>query len=241
MMVGKAGTEDFDRVARLGAQIVAVKHRSRGEHVLVVVLGELRQQIDAKDVLRARKVGVRLILGAEREETREPLRRAPPRDFAEIGRDALLHLLGRVRRGRPFEIGARDFKRTHAEIQRGEFELNARQVRVEQQHALERRDRRLIVAELGRDIGIGERGVEIARLRATFFGTAFPFAPAAGCARCRRVPEPTASRPRGRPRRAPAGAGYAAGASWTAQIVITVWKSPTPVPQRGRFARSPAG
>ena len=55
-----------------------------------------------------------MILGAEREVTREPLRRALPRDLPEIGPDALLHLLGRVRRAvdRRFDRARYDGERT---------------------------------------------------------------------------------------------------------------------------------
>jgi hypothetical protein len=75
--------------------------------------------------------------------------------------DALLHLGRRVARGGLVEIRLCDIERAHPEIKRPKLEVDARQIRVEQQHPFERGDRRLVVAKLGRDIGIGEGRVQI--------------------------------------------------------------------------------
>src|SRR5205814_6925189 len=61
----------------------------------------------------------------------------PGRSRPDIGR--------RVWRQRLTEIIARKIERSHPEIQRTEFQIDARQVGVEQQHALERGGRRLVV------------------------------------------------------------------------------------------------
>ncbi len=115
-----------------------------------------------------RDVGVGLVLRAEQHKTGEPLHPAALRDLGEIGLDAGFHLFRRVGGGRLLEIGASDFERPHAEIKRADLELNPRQVRVEQQHALERGDCRLVIAQLGRDIGIGEGRIEVARIAQHF-------------------------------------------------------------------------
>jgi hypothetical protein len=65
---------------------------------------------------------------------------------------------------RPAEIALGHGERTRAKIERPQFESDARQIRVEQQHTLERRDGRLVIAEPRRYVGIGEGGVEVCRI-----------------------------------------------------------------------------
>jgi hypothetical protein len=49
-------------------------------------------------------------------------------------------------------------------IKHAELELHAGQIRVVVKHALERADRRLVIAEFGLEFGVAEAGVEIVRL-----------------------------------------------------------------------------
>ena len=62
------------------------------------------------------------------------------------------------------EIAARRLERRQPVVENAELELEPRQAGREDQHALQRADRRLYVADLHRKRGIFERGVEIVRL-----------------------------------------------------------------------------
>ena len=108
-----------------------------------------------------RHIGVGLILRAQEEKAGELAGLFGGVDLRQVFVDALKHLWRRVKAACLVEIGLRRFERPHAEIQHPELEIDSRQVGVEQQHALERRYRGLVVAELRRDIGIGEGDVEI--------------------------------------------------------------------------------
>jgi hypothetical protein len=77
-------------------------------------------------------------------------------DGADLGCDA-----GRGEDG--FQVGARDLEGAEAVVEHSELETHPRQVRIDQQHALQRRDRAFIVAGLGGDRGELEQHLEIGR------------------------------------------------------------------------------
>ena len=166
IVVEEGGAADLEHVAVLRAQIVAVEQRAGAEQIDVGAFDELvaEQHIADRrmDQRRAgRDIGVGLILRAKKDIADQPLRRGLAGDFGEVLGDARAHLGRRVGRRGLCEIAPGDLERPHAEIQRAELEVDARQVGVEQQHAFERGHRRLVVAELGRRLGISEGRVEV--------------------------------------------------------------------------------
>ena len=168
-MIEEGGAADLEHVAVLRAQIVAVEQRAGAEQIDVGAFDELvaEQHIADRrmDQRRAgRDIGVGLILRAEKNIADQPLRRGLAGDFGEVLGDARAHLGRRVGRRGLCEIAPGDLERPHAEIQRAELEVDPRQVGVEQQHAFERRHRRLVVAELGRRLGISKGRVEVGRV-----------------------------------------------------------------------------
>src|SRR5439155_27153504 len=115
VVIAKTDRGALDRVARLGAEIVGVDCRSGAEHIPVAALEELRRDRDSGDHRGAGEIGVRLVLDAKRDKPGEAVWRAQPVDLGKISLDSLPDLGWRVRRQRPVEIGASDFKGTEPE------------------------------------------------------------------------------------------------------------------------------
>ena len=86
-------------------------------------------------------------------------------DLEQERLDPRPHLRRHVGAGeRALEVAARHLVGAEAEIEDAELEPDPRQGGVVEKHALERADRRLVVAGRGRDLGEPEGQVEICRL-----------------------------------------------------------------------------
>ena len=151
LLRGVAGEDGFDRVAAL-VDLVIVLHRHELEPVPV---GRLRELVVEDRVLadrpndRAVRPDVRVALPARAgmQQRGEFIRRLTARDLGEVGVDLGANIVRNVAAlDRVLEIAAREIPRAELEVQHAELELHPRQVRVEEQHALERADRGFIVA-----------------------------------------------------------------------------------------------
>src|SRR5215469_12459837 len=83
-------------------------------------------------------------------------------DLGQIELGVLLDRGGHARIGNDgLEVGLSDSIGTDMKIQLAKLELNARQIRVQEQHPLQRTDRRLVVPQPGRNGSKAEHEVEI--------------------------------------------------------------------------------
>src|SRR5439155_6528944 len=134
-MIEEGGAADLEHVAVLRPEIVAVERRDGAEQIDISLLDELvaEQYVADRrmDQRRAsRDIGVGLVLGAEKDIADQTFRRGPAGDFGKVLVDARPDFRRGVGRRSLLEIAARDLERSHAEIQRAELELDARQARV---------------------------------------------------------------------------------------------------------------
>ena len=109
-------------------------------------------------------VGVGLISEAELPIDRELVDRDRLIDRGDIGLHFGANVVGRIGGvEHRVEIVARHLIGTEMKIEHAELELHPGKIRVVVEDALERADRRLVVAEFGLDLGVAESGVEIVR------------------------------------------------------------------------------
>ena len=170
-LLGVIGDEiGFPSVAALVVEIIEVMRGDQSERVPVRRLLELgRKQRVLADGENVRtvgsSVGVGLISEAELPVDRELVGRDRLVHRDDIGLNFGLNVRGRVLgRENGVEIVARHLIGMQAKVEHAELKLHPGKIWVVVEHALERADRRLVVAELGLEFGIAESGVEIVRL-----------------------------------------------------------------------------
>ena len=157
----------FPSVAALIVEIVEIMHGDKPERVPVRGLLKLGRQ---QRVLAKRQnvwavgagVGVGLISEAELPEDRQLVDRDRLVDRSDIGLHFRVNVGGGLRIvEHRVEIIARHLVRAQMEIEHAELELHPGKIRIVVEHALERADRRLVVAEFGLELRILEPGVQI--------------------------------------------------------------------------------
>jgi len=157
-------------IAALVVEIVDVAHGGKPEQVPVRPLHEAAIENDVEAGAadeRARRAGIGVGLEADAELAEAaPLGRGEAAvDLEQERLDPRPHLRRRVGAGeRARKVAARHLVGAEAEIEDAELEPDPRQGGVVEKHALERADRRLVVAGRGRDLGEPEGQVEICRL-----------------------------------------------------------------------------
>ena len=170
LAVDVRGELGFDRRLVLQAEVVAVAQLQCADDSpvglaerLLVEVGGLAEQLHARS--GRSEVGVGLVAQADEGLGREHrglllrlhLRHELLGAAAHVGRQ-----VGRFQR--TLEVGARHFEGAEPVIEHAELEAHARQVGVDQEHALQCRDRPFEVAGLGRDGRELEQHVEIGGL-----------------------------------------------------------------------------
>ena len=160
----------FPSVAALIVEIVEIMQGDQSERVPVRGLLKLGRQ---QRVLAKRKnvwavgagVGVGLISEAELPIERELIDRDRLIDCGDIGLHLGVNVGGHIRSvEHGVEIIARHLIGAQMKIKHAELELHPGKIRIVIEHTFERADRRLVVAELGLELGVTEPGVEIVGL-----------------------------------------------------------------------------
>src|SRR5208337_3252062 len=156
-------------VAALIVEIVEIVHGRQPEGVPVrrfLKLGrEQRVLTEREDVgTVGAGVGVGLVGEARLRVDRELVDRNRAIDRGDIALHFRANVVGQVLGGENrVEIASRHLVRMQMKIKLAELELHAGKVGVVVEHALERADRVLVVAEIGLEFGIAESGVEVVR------------------------------------------------------------------------------
>ena len=170
LSVGVARELGFDGRPVLGAEIVSVTQLDgadgppvgRADGCLVEVR-DLAEQPHRRG--RGTEVGVGLVARAEEELAGEARAALPFLDLGEEFLGAAAHIGRHCRRLQGcFEVGSRDFVGAQAVVEHAELQTHARQIGIDQQHALERRNGAFQVVVLAGERGEGEENVEVGRL-----------------------------------------------------------------------------
>ena len=157
----------FPSVAALIVEIIEIMHGDQSERVPVRSLLKLGRQ---QRVLAERKnvravgagVGVGLISEAKLPVDRQLVDRDRLIDRGDIGLHFGVNVGGHIRGvEHGVEIIARHLVGAQMKIEHAELELHPGKIRVVVEHAFERADRRLVVAEFRLELGVTESGVEI--------------------------------------------------------------------------------
>ena len=157
----------FPSVAVLVVEIIEIMHGDQSERVPVrrlLKLGREQRVLAERENVRAvgTGVGVGLISEAELPIDRQLIDRDRLVDRGDIGLHFGANVGGRIGGvEHRVEIVARHLIGTQMKIEHAELELHPGKIRVVVEDALERADRRLVVAEFGLELGVLESGVEI--------------------------------------------------------------------------------
>ena len=160
----------FPPIAALIVEIIEIMYCDQSERVPVgrlLKLGRQQRVLAQRENVRTvgAGVGVGLIREPELPENRELIDGDRLIDRGDISLHFVANIgrhIGGVENG--VEIIARHLIGTQMKVEHAELELHPGKIRVVVEHAFERADRRLIIAELGLEFGIAEARIEIVRL-----------------------------------------------------------------------------